>query len=151
MSLLYPFSEKFKEDFFPVIAEAFNEQRATRLDPNGFILMMTVPVSKKDNAGFVMVTKRTDDFLRLRLRFDKYADYTAVGEFKMKHEMNFASSLFEIFWETEMILDRSKFQEIGQAIRSELYQAWLKADHIIRLENGGKLMTEYNSFVKHQL
>jgi len=150
MALLYPFSDKFKEEFFPVLVKAFNEQRGTRLDPKEFEMLLSVPVKKGDTVGILMVTKRTDDFLRFRVRLTGFTDLTTVSNFVMRHEMNFATSLLEVYWETNVTLEKSKFQELGVAIRSPLYQRWLNSDHILYLEDRGRLKTETGGFVLTQ-
>ena len=150
MALLYPFSDQFKEDFFPVIVKAFNEQRGTRLDPKEFEILLSVPVKKGDSVGILMVTKRSDDFLRFRVRLTGFTDLTSVGNFVIRHEMNFATSLLEVYWETSITLEKGKFQELGVAMRSALYQRWLNSDHILYLEDRGRLMTEQHAFVLTQ-
>lgn len=150
MALLYPFSEEFKDEFFPLISKAFNSERGTRLDPKEFEILLTVPVKEGDNCGILLVTKRTDDFLNIRVRIEKFADVDLVGKFTMQHAENFSSSLYEVYWEVLVTLNIDKYRELYNAIRSPLYQAWLASDHLLYLENGGRLKTEINSFIKLQ-
>lgn len=148
MSLLYPFNEDFKKKFLKTVVTEFNAQRGTRLDPEGFELLLTLPFRKGDKLGILAVTKRQDDFLRLRLRLDRLDDYNGFGPFKMEHDVNHAASLWEVFWECTMILKKDEYLDLTKAQNSELYQGYLNSDHILRLEDGGRLATGLGSFVQ---
>lgn len=150
MALTYSFSDKFTEEFSTLLVKEFNAQRGTNLDPKNFIILLTPPVKKGDAIGVLMVTKRTDDFLRFRIRVDQYNEYSAAGEFTMKHEQNHATSLWEIFWECSVVLDKAKFFELSQAAASPRYKAYIKQDFVIRLESGKRLKNEFGSFIKHE-
>lgn len=150
MSLTYSFTEKFQEEFSTLLVKEFNAQRGTKLDPKNFIILLTTPVKTGDRIGVLMVTKRTDDFLRFRIRVDQYNEYSAAGQFTMKHEQNHATSLWEIFWECSVVLDKTKFFELSQAAASERYKRYCNQDFAVRLETGKRLLNEFGSFVKYE-
>lgn len=148
MSLLYPFTPKLKKDLLELVVAEFNSQRGTSHTASGFELLMTKPFRKGDKIGLLAVTKNQGDFLRLRLRLSSLDLYNGFTPFLLEHDKNHASSLWEIFWESSMVLKKEDFQELTTAQNSALYQGYLNSDHILRLEGGGRLASGFGSFIK---
>ena len=136
-------TEQQKTAILQAALTAFRLQRGITFNVADFDLIIDKP-AQNSFCSFYVVSKRTDDHLRLKLYVNNFSKFTNVESFRLIQEQNYSSGANDEVQLANMTLDVTEFRSFQQYLLSDQFrQDVITATDRIQLEDGtGFVLTE---------
>ena len=139
-------NQRFKK----MVLDAFNRQQQTSLTVDNTTFLPQTPLGS-EVARFVVVTKNTEDELRLLVQVQPFANFSDVSRFVMKVLPNYsAGSGNDEIWVASVVLSRSDYREFQRYLHSREFVAKTTLPPFVVTKQGGRLRTQSGLAIKQQ-